>query len=633
MAVTWLHVSDFHFGSGSSYDRNVVLDALIEVVERYRKRGRKPDLIFATGDIGSRGQASDYELAGTFFDSLLAAADVEKSRLFIVPGNHDVDRTKVQSLCRTYPSAAHADNEFCTNENLPHISYGQRAFVDWYNQYFTGIRAFSENTTCGPVEVVDVDDIKISVLPLNSALFCRGDDDYGKLWLGFPCLKSVDGIVRGGQADIRIGLIHHPLDWITVLEKAKVKAKLPSVANVILRGHLHDTDVESCAGITGTVLHLAAGAAYQTRDYPNRALYVTVDKGEARVHPIHYMDSPHEKWAPDTSLFPDESNYEGVFLIPQQGGGATGVGAVDGTKTITPSDSHKKEDSRRKEEQRWRFDSDARFRLLKNNIAKELAVSKSAMAALELAMQLPLAAGGMELPTDRERAAALVEALINLTFDQGKAALLAAYDQLHEGENDRGGVAAINAVSSWLIPWLYVASNNILTERWEALALGDVLSLPAGIGTFAEIVMAGIYRRAAAYHAITKNGWPLGTSGLPLAPEGGIADTTAESLRDGLFKMVGSPVEAKILGPSGKDESINMRLESLLKVNGTRFYLVCFSKEKLTEIERQQHQKTLEDIARLYPALAVIKLDDTMILQHQRILEEIQHLLLPTVPT
>jgi hypothetical protein len=54
MNVTWLHVSDFHFRGGDSYDRDIVLRALVQSVKRFREDGRAPDVIFVTGDIHGR---------------------------------------------------------------------------------------------------------------------------------------------------------------------------------------------------------------------------------------------------------------------------------------------------------------------------------------------------------------------------------------------------------------------------------------------------------------------------------------------------------------------------------------------------------------------------------------------------
>ncbi len=50
-------------------------------------------------------------------------------------------------------------------------------------------------------------------------------------------------------------------------------------------------------------LSLAAGAAYQTRKYPNRALYASLERDQLTIFPIRYEDEPEEVWTVDPSLF------------------------------------------------------------------------------------------------------------------------------------------------------------------------------------------------------------------------------------------------------------------------------------------------------------------------------------------
>ena len=100
MNLTWLHISDFHFRAGDPYDRDVVLRALVESVKRFRANSHAPDLVFATGDIAYSGKADEYKLATQFFDDLLDATGLDRRHLFLVPGNHDVDRSLVPGLAR-----------------------------------------------------------------------------------------------------------------------------------------------------------------------------------------------------------------------------------------------------------------------------------------------------------------------------------------------------------------------------------------------------------------------------------------------------------------------------------------------------------------------------------------------------
>jgi predicted phosphodiesterase len=287
-------------------------------VRQFRDRGRGADVIFATGDVAYAGQANEYEAATGFFDDLIMAAGVERRNLFVVPGNHDVNRKMAAGLARTFSSREQADDYF--NPEIPkvHITQKQQAFVDWYDHYFSGLRSFPVNSSCGPVETIDIRGVRIGVLPINSALFCQDDDDHDKLWIGRRCLGPALEELEQTGANLKVALMHHPLDWISSFERANIKADLQYAVDFILRGHLHETDIESVAGMGGEALHLAAGAAYQTRRWPNRAIYATIDAGSVTVFPIRFEDNPQEVWTVDPSIFPWEPGFEKTFAIKRR---------------------------------------------------------------------------------------------------------------------------------------------------------------------------------------------------------------------------------------------------------------------------------------------------------------------------
>ena len=91
-----LHLSDVHFGqtdrSGTAWRMRRVLGKAWEENLKAILADGKPDLICFTGDIAYSGQSHEYAEATLFFDELLTRLGVDKSRLFVVPGNHDVDR-------------------------------------------------------------------------------------------------------------------------------------------------------------------------------------------------------------------------------------------------------------------------------------------------------------------------------------------------------------------------------------------------------------------------------------------------------------------------------------------------------------------------------------------------------------
>src|ERR1022692_50172 len=317
MKMTWLHVSDFHIRDGDSYDRDVVLRALVKSVKNFGRRGLVPDLVFATGDITHSGKANQYELATRFFDELLGAIGLNRHRLFVIPGNHDVDRDLGIGLLRTLESREEADNYFRPDVPKPHLAQKLRAFLRWHNRYFEGIRALPEDTTCAPVEVADIRGLRIGILPVNSALFCQVDYDHARLWVGRRCLDAEVQRLQALRTNVNIALMHHPVDWLHSLERPNIKATLQSNFDFILRGHLHETDVESIASASGEALYCAAGAAYQTRKWPNRAVYASIKGERLTIFPIRYEDQPIEVWTVDPSLFPNEPEYEKSFPIPR----------------------------------------------------------------------------------------------------------------------------------------------------------------------------------------------------------------------------------------------------------------------------------------------------------------------------
>lgn len=310
--VRWLHISDFHFKRGTSYDRDVVLNALIESLPAVFQRLGKPDVIFATGDIAFSGSAAEYEGASSFFDEVLSICGLTREKLFVVPGNHDVDRAGGRGLARTLKDAAEADFYF-QSDDLLHVSQRMRNFKTWFDGFFSEIRTFSTHSTCELPEIVDIDGFKLGIYRVNSAAFALDDHDHGKLFIGRVCLADVfkETIVT----DANFVIMHHPLDWLSPIEFPQVKSKLRIRADLILTGHMHETDAERTDGVFGSAIHLTAGASYQTRRQFNRAMVCAIDGGEVAVHPLRYEDSPREIWTVDPSLYPESPDLSGRIRL------------------------------------------------------------------------------------------------------------------------------------------------------------------------------------------------------------------------------------------------------------------------------------------------------------------------------
>lgn len=104
MTLTWLHLSDLHCcpartGWDAERLQRTLCEDLAELIERDELR---PDFLFFTGD-AAFGHLPDAGLlihdqldaAAGFFEEVRKVCGVDRDRVFLVPGNHDVDRTRI----------------------------------------------------------------------------------------------------------------------------------------------------------------------------------------------------------------------------------------------------------------------------------------------------------------------------------------------------------------------------------------------------------------------------------------------------------------------------------------------------------------------------------------------------------
>ena len=105
--LCWMHLSDLHIRT-HDWEQDIVLRALArDLPDLLEQTQRKVDLLFVTGDIANSGKKEEYEAAGRFFEQLCTVLHLDLGRVFVVPGNHDVERhligTKRSARAKSHP--------------------------------------------------------------------------------------------------------------------------------------------------------------------------------------------------------------------------------------------------------------------------------------------------------------------------------------------------------------------------------------------------------------------------------------------------------------------------------------------------------------------------------------------------
>lgn len=312
--LTWLHISDIHFNAITQWRDSTARDSLIEyLIEIFKKDSSlRPDLVFCTGDIaygeiGTSPLSCQYDQAKLFFDNLLAACGQESiplpiDRLFVVPGNHDINRKSVntdaqENLTRwAVESDKHADIINQRFEEKPPVFKDAIKRLDEYSQF---VRSYlphqhDEEGRHRFTRIVNIDGLKVGIAGFNSAWSCSGPEDDRALWL------AAEWQFNAAQrelidADLRFGLMHHPVDWLNPTDRNIATCRISTDFHLWLHGHSHKSwVVPAQSNIT-----IAAGAvcAQTSDEFGINLVRIDLTESNGRVY-LHKRKTGGSSWAP-----------------------------------------------------------------------------------------------------------------------------------------------------------------------------------------------------------------------------------------------------------------------------------------------------------------------------------------------
>lgn len=319
MILRYLHISDLHFkhnNSVTNVNQDLVTVSMLKKIEELVETGTTLDIIFVSGDLAFSGKKEEYEIVEKFCSKLLQVTKVTQNNLFVVPGNHDVDRKKIEKEhIKWWYNFTNEDEitEVLTSDiSFPIFMKKFEAFNEFANKVM-GREVFSSNKYCFDEVVTLVKGeiiIKINVVGLNSSLFAGYDgDDKGKLALG---LNQVKTALNQHKIDDKlcIAFFHHPFECFHSSNKI-CQSMLIQKADLILTGHLHEPDNAFLRNTAGEAILIGAGASFEKRESENSFNIVQIDmitgKGELQFY--KYLPK-HNVWKENTDV---NSDPRGIF--------------------------------------------------------------------------------------------------------------------------------------------------------------------------------------------------------------------------------------------------------------------------------------------------------------------------------
>ncbi|MFP5517777.1 MAG: metallophosphoesterase [Alphaproteobacteria bacterium] len=301
--IRWLHLSDCHIGS-EQYGRDKLFAQIASEVAKRRGNGWTPDFVFLTGDIAHKGLKEEYERVRR---ELLAPLDTAlggglKERLFLVPGNHDVNRMADFS---TRDAVAGQKDIFLPTAPAAKIRARFMSRFQAYAEFAFDAGAVERDWIASGdgayAEIREVAGVRIGVVGLHTAWLSYDDHDRNTLTPGRDLLDNALGKTAG--CDLTIVLGHHPIDWLRDEDKPLLRTLLADHRALYLHGHMHKADGRREDGAAAEFLTLQAGAAFQAHDddeWRNGFLFGEADLANRRavLEPLLWHKN-HRRWVPD----------------------------------------------------------------------------------------------------------------------------------------------------------------------------------------------------------------------------------------------------------------------------------------------------------------------------------------------
>lgn len=286
--LRWLHLSDFHTGK-DEYGQIKLFQYILKHINERKEAGWKPDVIFITGDIANKGAESEYRLFEEEFFMPLIEIFPELPPIYLVPGNHDLDRNKAPLAAGSLYSVPEK-NECFFDTN----SAGQSQRSEIFGR-FSGFQNAFEDNFCFPVtdiftekgcfwDVLEKDGKRIGIVGLNTAWLSNSDKDMEKLTPGKQIVEEALEAIK--DCSYRFVLGHHPLSWFQIKQRQQITALLAKKQAIYLHGHMHTNSGEYALCADKGFLTLQSGAAFQAREselYYNSLLWGELDVLSNRV--------------------------------------------------------------------------------------------------------------------------------------------------------------------------------------------------------------------------------------------------------------------------------------------------------------------------------------------------------------
>jgi hypothetical protein len=260
------HISDLHYTASSSGQLRDAAAAsvrsILELAEALKTNGTlgKEPCLLITGDVVQSGAAatdggqSDFEaVQEALFLPLMKVLEIDSDRVFLVPGNHELDRAAVAEADRLI-QGHYVSQKVCEADLKRDLCTKLAVFFEFVER--NGYRSVTKNQPriasfeCGGQQIVCLNG-------LVGSYSRQGYGDKGELFVLASELANEFAAIQRHA----VVLTHHPLSWFADTCGADLKEFLSSKQCRLFTGHIHDRGIDTTETSKGTFVTVQAGAS------------------------------------------------------------------------------------------------------------------------------------------------------------------------------------------------------------------------------------------------------------------------------------------------------------------------------------------------------------------------------------
>jgi predicted MPP superfamily phosphohydrolase/KaiC/GvpD/RAD55 family RecA-like ATPase len=328
-----IHFSDTHFeldkNGQLSYEKEQLYDALVNDLKD--NQYVDPDSIMViTGDLVDKGgmdfndQNPFEKFKELFIDKIKETFPLLQKRIFIIPGNHDIVRDKIddiiyKGIIQTYKENYNKGDDFIKKnknnyEKLKYLESYKNFEKDFYKDY-NDVKINNFQTTA----IVTMNNPTLGIACFNSVWLCskNGEDDYGNLILGKSQIEQALKDIK--DTGFKIALFHHPIEFFMKEDRENIEPLLFKNFNVILNGHSHKIESGYYQTLKGNTFISVSPAILGNKETDTRfSTGYTIIKFDTNRYVVYYRKYlwDHNKFVLNTDIGNDKG--EKTFIISEE---------------------------------------------------------------------------------------------------------------------------------------------------------------------------------------------------------------------------------------------------------------------------------------------------------------------------